>query len=170
MALGYTLLVPVEMAMSGASGHPRATSRAVPSPPRAITAPTCSFQKRRAAAMVSKRDPVRGSSTISITQSRRAPLESRPDRSSPSAARSASRWRSGINRMRVAPDSAAATIARRTIPTFVTSEVWVAGVTSRRMSLPALGLTMMPTVDMGVDQTRAITSRTPCTMVLAFGM
>lgn len=72
--------------------------------------------------------------------------------------------------MRVAPASAAATMARRTMPTLVTSEVWVAGVTNRRMSLPALGLTMMPTVDMDVDQTRAITSRIPWTMVLESGM
>ena len=49
--------------------------------------------------------------------------------------------------MRVAPDSAAATMARRTIPIFVTSDVCVAGVMSRRISFPALGLTMIPTVD-----------------------
>ena len=98
----------------------------------------------RAAAMVSKRDPVNGSSTISIVHSPWGPFRSRP-----SAARSAKRCRSGISKMRVAPDSAAATIARRTMPTFVTSEVWVAGVTNRRMSLPALGLTMIPTVAMG---------------------
>jgi hypothetical protein len=53
IAEGYTLFVPVEMAMSGASGHPSATSRDVPSPPSAITAPACSFQKRRAAPIVS---------------------------------------------------------------------------------------------------------------------
>ena len=67
IADGYTLLVPVEIAMSGASGQPIATSLDVPSPPRAITAPTCSFQKRRAAAMVSKRVPLNGSSTRTMS-------------------------------------------------------------------------------------------------------
>ena len=60
---GNTLLVPVEMAISGTSGQPVATSRHVPSPPSTTTAPTCSFHIDRAAAIVSRWEPVNGLSS-----------------------------------------------------------------------------------------------------------
>ena len=53
IAVGKTLFVPVEIAMSGASDQPAATSRYVPSPPRTMTAPACSARNRRAAPIVS---------------------------------------------------------------------------------------------------------------------
>ena len=63
---GNTLFVPVEIAISGTSGQPVATSRHVPSPPRAMTAPTCSFHIVRAAATVSSWEPVSGVSRNSM--------------------------------------------------------------------------------------------------------
>ena len=76
-ARGNTLFVPVEIAISGAEGHPVATSRHVPSPPSAMIAPASCFHIVRAAAIVSWCDPVCGLSMNSIGPSR------------PSAARSA---------------------------------------------------------------------------------
>ena len=137
-ASGNTLLVPVDTGTNGASGHPTTTSRLVPSPPSTTTAPASALARWAAAATVSSRSPDSGSAiTVAAT-----PF----GRSSRSSARWPRWWWSSLIRIRRAPPSAAPTTARRTSPTFAASETGLALPTSRRMSLPASGLTTMPTV------------------------
>ena len=136
---GKTLFVPVLSGTSGAAGQASATSRHVPSPPSTTRQPTPSCDMAAAAVPLSWRLSVSGVSSSVHSTSR------------PSRARRPSCWRSGITTILSAPASTAPMATRRMMDTFVASEVTVAWATSRRTSLPALGLAMMPTVATGTS-------------------
>ena len=87
-----------------------------------------------AAPTVSWREPV----SASVEHLDRSVRDHRP-------ARAPIRLVSGATTTSSTPASSAASITRRTIPTLAMSDVWLAAATRRRMSLPASGLTMMPT-------------------------
>ncbi len=151
MNAGNTLLVPVEIGMITACGAPIATSRHVPSPPSTTIGTQPIASSRVAPRLVSNADPVPSPSTSSPAGTR-------------ASARSAMRPASRSTATRSAPASSAPAAIRCTLPTFAASDVWPTGACRRRTSLPAQGLTMMPTVDTRgyvASRGRASASRTP---------
>ena len=133
---GNTLFVPVETGTSGTSPHPFATTRFVPSPPSVMMQPTPSSDMRLAARTESRSALKTGIST-KVNSRPKCPLSSAP---LPSIAMS------GIITTCSTPTASSPARMRFRMLTFSWFGTNLPCATSRRMSLPAAGFAIMPTV------------------------
>ena len=136
---GNTLLVPVDTATNGMFREPLATARFVPSPPSVIRHPT-SMSAIMPAARVESRSSLKTGISRNSTESEKLVLSRAPR---PRAAMS------GIMTTRSTPTASRPAKIRLSMFTFSwlgTNRPWA---TSRRMSLPAAGFAIMPTVAKG---------------------
>jgi len=138
--VGSTLFVPLDSGRMGTSPAPRAAARVVPSPPSTTRHPAPIVRISAAARTVSSAVPRTGMGRISATGGGSTRL------ASPCIARSANRYSSGIRSTRSIPSAARPTITRRMTLTLD----WLSSVAPcairRRISLPAAGLAMIPTI------------------------
>ena len=138
ISLGKTLLVPVDIGAIGTSPHPFATNRFVPSPPRVTMQSAPASRMMRAASVESfwLPDGVCGMNSECI-----------PSWVSAIAAR-ANPAISGMTMTLVTPWDWRPANTRRSVFDFSWLETTRPCATNRRMSLPAAGFAIMPTVGM----------------------